>query len=140
MSDEIRVPITVEQDVVRARQRARELARDLGFNALDQSRIATAVSELTRNVVKYAGQGEMSLATISRGTAHVGIEVVVRDEGPGIPNVDDAMRKGTTTGGGLGLGLPGTRRLMDEMELTSTVGKGTTVTVRKWMRPASKSR
>ena len=138
MDAEERLPITGEADIVRARQRARDRARALGFGAVDQSRIATAVSELARNVVRYAtgGRGEAVIRTLPRpaGTAGAGIEVVVRDDGPGIADVEAAMRAGFTSGSGLGMGLPGTKRLMDEMAVDSTAGRGTTVTVRKWRR------
>lgn len=118
-----------------ARQRARELAKQLGFGAADQSRIATAVSELARNVVRYAtnGQGEVWIRTpLSAGRP--GIEIVVSDQGPGIPDIEAALSDGFTSGRGLGLGLPGTRRLMDEMEIETGAGRGTAVTIRKWRR------
>jgi serine/threonine-protein kinase RsbT len=130
---EERVPIRSEQDIVVARQRAREVAKSLGFGMVDQSRIATAVSEIARNVVRYAN---------SRGDAYIrslrgersGIEIVVADEGPGIVNVDEALRDGFTSGTGMGMGLPGARRLMDELTLDSVPGRGTVVTIRKWLR------
>src|SRR4029079_5196238 len=102
-----------------ARQRARAIARSLGFGMVDQSRIATAVSELTRNVVRYAtnGQGEAYIRTL--GGDKVGIEIVVADEGPGIENIDEAFREGFTSGSGMGMGLPGARRLMDELAIDS---------------------
>ena len=127
--------IAGESDIVTARQRARDLARALGFGPVDQSRITTAVSELTRNVVRYAtdGRGRVRLRELS-ATRGIGLEVVVSDTGPGIANVDEAMQAGFTSGPGLGLGLPGTRRLMDEMDITSALGRGTTITVRKWRR------
>lgn len=124
-----------EDDIVAARQRAREAARQLGFGLVDQSRIATAVSELTRNVVRYAtdGRGEVRIRTIS-ADARTGLEIVVSDVGPGIANVQVAMQAGFTSGPGLGMGLPGTRRLMDEMHVDSALGRGTVVTIRKWRR------
>jgi serine/threonine-protein kinase RsbT len=129
------LPIADENDIVLARQLARETARTLGFGLVDQSRIATAVSELARNVVRYASgaHGDMRLRTLStdRGT---GMEITVSDHGPGIPDVEQAMQAGFTSGAGLGMGLPGTRRLMDEMEIDSATGRGTTVTIRKWRR------
>ena len=133
---ETRLPIRGEDDIVASRQRAREAARELGFGAVDQSRIATAVSELTRNIVRYAidGHGEVIVGEVSRAARSAGIEIVVADEGPGIADVDQAMRDGFTSGGGMGMGLPGTRRLMDEMEIDSAPGRGTTVTIRKWRR------
>jgi serine/threonine-protein kinase RsbT len=126
-----------EADIVTARQEARDTARRLGFGMLDQSRIATAVSELTRNVIRYATNSEGAVAirplpASDRGSA--GIEIVVSDNGPGIANVEEALREGFTSGPGMGLGLPGTRRLMDEMEIDSVVGRGTIITIRKWRR------
>lgn len=130
-----RLEIASEDDIVRARQRAREMARELGFGLVDQSRVATAVSELTRNVVRYAslGRGEVHLRSLSRN-GRSGLEIVVADEGPGIVDIEEAMQVGFTSGSGLGMGLPGTRRLMDEMEIDSAAGRGTTVTIRKWRR------
>jgi serine/threonine-protein kinase RsbT len=127
--------IAGEDDIVAARQQAREAARRLGFAAVDQSRIATAVSELTRNVVRYATdkRGEVRIRSLSSERG-VGLEIVVSDRGPGIADVDEAMRAGFTSGPGLGLGLPGTRRLMDEMHIDSVIGQGTVVTIRKWRR------
>lgn len=132
---EARLPIVAEDDIVVSRQRAREVARQLGFGAVDQSRIATAVSELARNVVRYAtdGKGEIAIREVA-ASGRVGIEIVVSDGGPGIPDVDQALRDGFTSGGGMGMGLPGTRRLMDEMTVDSAVGRGTIVTIRKWRR------
>ena len=130
-----RVDIAGEDDIVRARQRARELARDLGFGPVDQSRIATAVSELARNVVRYATdrRGEARLRSLD-AAGRVGLEIVVADNGPGIANIEEAMQAGFTSGSGLGMGLPGARRLMDEMNIESGVGRGTVITVRKWRR------
>ncbi|MGE0229693.1 MAG: anti-sigma regulatory factor [Dehalococcoidia bacterium] len=135
MAGEQQVRIAQEHDIVIARQTARELARVLGFGSIDQSRIATAVSELTRNVIRYAtdGQGRVSLRPVERD-GRSGLEIVVADEGPGIADIDLVMTEGYTSGEGLGLGLSGTKRLMDEMELESTVGEGTTITIRKWRR------
>ena len=134
--DDIRLPITTEQDIVLARSRAREMAKMLGFGLVDQSRITTAVSELTRNVVRYAtdSRGEALFRPLSGDLSSEGIEIVVSDDGPGIANLDEAMREGFTSGPGLGMGLPGTRRLMDEMQIDSALGRGTIVTIRKWLR------
>jgi serine/threonine-protein kinase RsbT len=133
---ELRIEIAGEDGIVAARQRARDTARRLGFGMVDQSRIATAVSELARNVVRYAtdGRGEAIVRELESPDRGVGLEVVVRDEGPGIPHVALAMRDGYTSGPGLGMGLPGTRRLMDDFAIDSAPGKGTTVTIRKWHR------
>ena len=135
-SDEQRIVVTSEDGIVVARQQAREAAKGLGFGLVDQSRITTAVSELARNVVRYAtnSRGEVLIRTLTAPDRGTGIEIVVRDEGPGIPNVDQALRDGFTTGNGLGMGLPGAKRLMDEMTIDSALGHGTTVTVRKWRR------
>jgi serine/threonine-protein kinase RsbT len=128
--------IAGEDDIVIARRRAREIAVAAGFGAVDQSRIATAVSELTRNIVRYAtdSRGEARIRALPVSPRGRGIEIVVRDEGPGIADIERAMEAGFTSGGGLGMGLPGTRRLMDEMEIDSAPGRGTVVTIRKWHR------
>lgn len=133
---EEKVSIDGEAGIVAARQRARELARSLGFGAVDQSRITTAVSELARNVVQYAGagQGTLVLRPITGPNGRSGIEIVVSDDGPGIASVEQVMQEGFSTGRGLGLGLPGTKRLMDEMEIDSAIGRGTVIVVRKWRR------
>ncbi|MGE0058355.1 MAG: anti-sigma regulatory factor [Dehalococcoidia bacterium] len=127
------IEVQAERDIVTARSTARQVAVSLGFGAIDQSRIATAVSELTRNIVRYAtdGRGQVTV----RGTQdRLGIEVIVSDEGPGIADLDLVMQDGYTSGGGMGLGLPGTKRLMDEMQIESQPGRGTTITIRKWRR------
>jgi serine/threonine-protein kinase RsbT len=137
---ERRVEIADEQDIIAARQLAREFAKMLGFGAVDQSRVATAVSELTRNVVRYAtgGRGEAVIRPVERSGGvdgvRAGLEIVVSDEGPGISDLEAALRAGFTSGPGLGMGLPGTRRLMDEMIVDTALGRGTTVTIRKWRR------
>src|SRR5262245_38635176 len=136
MPVEQQLSVAGEPDIVAARQMAREVAKRLGFGLVDQSRIATAVSELTRNVVRYAtaGRGRVLIRELGAPTGGVGIEIVVADDGPGIADVAEAMRAGVTSGPGLGMGLPGTKRLMDEMDVDSALGKGTTVTIRKWRR------
>ena len=132
------VTIDGEDGIVAARQLAREVSRSLGFGVVDQSRIATAVSELARNVVRYAtdGRGQARIRRLPPTTSdgRWGIEVEVSDNGPGIADVGAAMREGFTSGPGLGMGLPGTKRLMDEMIIDTGVGQGTTVTIRKWRR------
>lgn len=135
-ADTQRIPIAGEDGIVAARQTARATARDLGFGMLDQSRIATAVSELARNVVRYAtgSQGEAVIRPLTDPARGTGIEVAVHDAGPGIPDVSLALRDGYTSGGGLGMGLPGTRRLMDEFAIESNATRGTTITIRKWRR------
>ncbi len=133
---EVDVAIEAEVDIVRARSGARDFARQLGFGPVDQSRITTAVSELARNVIKYAtdGRGHVHIHRVENEQGRGGIEVIVVDQGPGIGDLDFAMRDGTTTSGSLGLGLPGTRRLMDEMVIETSRGSGTTITIRKWLR------
>jgi serine/threonine-protein kinase RsbT len=128
---EIRVPIISDQDIVLARQKGRALATGLGFSAVDATFVATAVSELARNILAYAGKGDVTLRAI-HGSNRGGIQVVASDNGPGIPDIRQALRDGFSTSGSLGLGLPGVRRLMDEFEITSQPGQGTTVTVKKW--------
>lgn len=120
-------------DVIPARQEGREMARELGFGLADQTRIATAISELSRNVVQHAGRGTIALRVV-RADGRDGLEVVVSDEGPGIVDVELALQEGFSTRGSLGFGLPGTRRLVDEFELASRPGQGTTVTVRMWLQ------
>ena len=129
----MRVPIDCDSDVVAARQKGRELASQCGFPSTDMAVVATAISELARNIVRYAVRGEIILRLID-DNGRRGVEVVATDEGPGIPDVTLAMQDGYSTSGSLGLGLPGVRRLMDEFEITSDFGKGTTVTARKWKR------
>jgi serine/threonine-protein kinase RsbT len=131
-----RVEVAGEEGIVAARQQAREAAKGLGFGPVDQSRIATAVSELARNVVRYAAgsRGDVQIAELASPENGIGLEIVVRDEGPGIANVEQALRDGFTSGQGLGMGLPGAKRLMDEMTIDSVPGRGTTVTIRKWRR------
>lgn len=133
MSQRIEVPIHEELDIVRARQEGRQMARNLGFGAVDLARIATAISELARNIYLHAQEGVIHLMEVEQGTRR-GLEIVALDQGPGIPNVEEAMRDGYSTSGRLGAGLPGTRRLVDEFEIESEVLKGTRVTIRKWLR------
>jgi serine/threonine-protein kinase RsbT len=128
---EIRVAINSDQDIVAARQSGRALAAEVGFSATDSTLIATAISELARNIVSYARKGEITVKTIHGSSRH-GILVVASDNGPGIPDVLQAMRDGFSTSGSLGLGLPGVRRLMDEFQIASQPGRGTIVTVKKW--------
>jgi serine/threonine-protein kinase RsbT len=128
----VAVRIASGGDVVIARQRGRSLALRIGFNGSELTVIATAISELARNILEYASVGEIILGTAQKGSRN-GILIVARDEGPGIADLGKAMQDGYTTGKGLGLGLPGVRRLMDDFEITSMVGGGTTVTVKKWI-------
>lgn len=131
MVDERRVAINADVDIVTAREQGRALASRLGFSGSELTVIATAISEVARNIIEYGRRGEIVLSLIQQGNRH-GIAIVARDEGPGIPNIAQAMQDGFTTGGGLGLGLPGARRLMDEFDIVSRSGMGTTVTMRKW--------
>ena len=126
------VPIGSSADIVTARQRGRALAAALGFAGSDLTLIATAISELARNIIEYATAGEIVLSHEDTD-GRPGIVIVARDEGPGIPDVSRALSAGYSTGPGLGLGLPGVRRLMDDFEITSHAGRGTTVSVRKWL-------
>lgn len=118
-------------DIVTARSVARDIAKSQGFGAVDQARIATAVSELARNIFLYADSGKVMSKPVERGSRK-GIEIVFEDQGPGIDNVDQVMQDGYTTSRGMGMGLPGAKRLMDEFEIQSTPGVGTTITCRKW--------
>jgi serine/threonine-protein kinase RsbT len=129
--NEIHVAINSDQDIVAARQKGRTLAAVLGFSSGDATLIATAISELARNIITYAKSGEIQLKELN-GTARQGIQVVARDEGPGIPDIPQALRDGFSTSGSLGLGLPGVKRLMDEFEIVSAEALGTTVTAKKW--------
>ncbi len=126
-----RIAVSADSDVVLARQTGRALADELGFSATEGTLIATAISEVTRNIVKFAGTGEVLISRLDE-QGRSGVQVVARDAGPGIPDVELALSDGHSTYGGLGLGLPGCRRLMDELVLESEVGRGTTVTLRKW--------
>jgi serine/threonine-protein kinase RsbT len=130
---EYRVPIHTEPDATRAIMQARRSAEDAGFDAARVSMLGTVASELVRNILKYAGSGELIIRQLQRRTG-AGLELVAVDRGPGIKDVREAMKDHVSTGGTLGLGLPGVKRMMDEMEVDSTVGKGTTVTVRKWVK------
>jgi serine/threonine-protein kinase RsbT len=130
---EIRVRINSDLDIVAARQKGRELAKKRGFGPIDLAIIATAISELARNIVLYARGGEIILKA-TQAEDSPGILIVALDEGPGIPDVVEAMYGGYSTSGSLGLGLPGVRRLMDEFDIVSEVGRGTTVTATKWKR------
>jgi serine/threonine-protein kinase RsbT len=132
VTDEVRVPVTSDADVVAAREKGRELSAELGFSSIDLTLIVTAISELARNILLYATEGEILLRLDDDGGQRRGIVVVARDEGPGIPDVELAMRDSYSTGNGLGLGLPGARRLMDEFDIKSEVSKGTTVVMKKW--------
>jgi serine/threonine-protein kinase RsbT len=127
------IAIGRDGDIIDARQKGRDLATLAGFAGTDLTIIATAISEIARNIVVYAGSGEIDISVIER-EGRSGLVVTARDSGPGIANIDDAMRDGFSTGKSLGLGLPGARRLMDEFEISSALGQGTTITMRKWKK------
>lgn len=131
MDGEIRVQIGTDADLVTARARGRALAQELGFARPDPTLIATAISELARNIVMHVGHGEIIMRPLYE-ERRFGLVVIVRDEGQGIADVEAALRDGSSSRGSLGLGLPGARRLMDEFEVDSRRGRGTTVTMRKW--------
>jgi serine/threonine-protein kinase RsbT len=133
MKNEARVPISSGADIVTARLEGRQLAAVAGFNGSDLTVIATAISEVARNIVEYARKGEVILRVVQDGNRK-GLRVEARDDGPGIANIDLALQDGYSTGRGLGLGLPGTRRLMDDFQIESKVGEGTTVVTTKWIR------
>ena len=130
-AEAVEIPVSVDSDVALARRKVRELAARLGLGPGVTEAVATATSELARNIVVHAGHGVMTLAPVERGGRR-GVQVVARDHGPGIADPAKAMEDGFTTAGGLGLGLPSARRFADEFELASTPGRGTTVTLLKW--------
>jgi serine/threonine-protein kinase RsbT len=125
------VQVRTENDVVVARQTVRRWAADLGLGIVDQTKIVTAASELARNTLSYGGGGTMRLEAVSEGTRK-GLRLTFEDRGPGIANLDLALQDGYTTGGGLGLGLGGSRRLVSEFDIRSVVGEGTRVTIARW--------
>jgi serine/threonine-protein kinase RsbT len=130
---DILVAIRSDADIVSARQQGRALAAAIGFSATDATLIATAISELARNIVIYAGRGEVELQSVE--TSHKkGIMISARDSGPGIRSIEDVLRDGYSTSGGLGLGLPGVKRLMDEFAIESELRQGTAVTIKKWLK------
>jgi len=131
VDDETRVRINSDQDIVVARQKGRSLAVALGFSSGDATLLATAISELARNIVSYAKTGDIVLKII-HGSANSGIQIVARDNGPGIADVQQALRDGFSTSGSLGLGLPGVMRLVDEFHIASVESQGTTVSIKKW--------
>jgi serine/threonine-protein kinase RsbT len=133
VAPEMRVVIARDGDIVTARQMGRELAVARGFSSTEQTLIATAISEIARNIVEYADHGEMLLSPVELN-GRPGLMVVAVDQGPGIEDPARAMRAGYSTGKSLGMGLPGAKRLMDEFELETAVGHGTTITMKKWVR------
>lgn len=131
---ELALPLRGDQDVAGSRQIVRRMAQELGFSLVDQTKLVTATSELARNTVKYGGGGEMRAERVKRDT-HVGLKVSFIDQGPGIPDVAQAMIDGWSTGAGLGLGLSGAKRLVNDFEIESRVGAGTRVTITRWRAP-----
>jgi serine/threonine-protein kinase RsbT len=129
-----RIAIESDSDVVTARQRARALAVELDMPSTDQTLLATAISEIARNITTYAQRGEVLIDLVRDERGRRGVRVIARDHGPGIEDLDRALTDGYTTGGGLGLGLPGARRLVDEFDIQTAPGEGTTVTLIKWTR------
>ncbi|MFC4410549.1 anti-sigma regulatory factor [Chungangia koreensis] len=127
------VDIYTEWDIVAARQLGRNEAKAVGFGTVDQARITTAISELARNIYLYAGKGKIEIERLSSNGVH-GIAIIAQDEGPGIADVKKVMEDGYSTSGGLGAGMPGVKRLMDEFYLDTEPGKGTSIRVVKWLR------
>ncbi|MBN2379335.1 anti-sigma regulatory factor [candidate division WOR-3 bacterium] len=125
------IPIKEESDIVRARVAAKDMAQKMGFGLVDQTRISTAVSELARNVFVYAREGQVHLEVLNN--PHNGIRITFIDQGPGIPDIDLAMKDGWSSSGSMGKGLPGAKRLMNRLEVKSEAGKGTTVIIEKWL-------
>ena len=126
------IPIVAEADVVHVRQRVRARATELRFSLIDQTKMVTAASELARNALTYGGGGSAQIEVLSAGKKQ-GLRVVFTDQGPGIPNIAEAMRDGFTTGNGLGLGLGGAKRLVNEFEIESAVGRGTRIAITRWI-------
>lgn len=126
------VKVDEDKDTLFARRKAREIAQSFGFDLVDQTRILISASELTRNICKYAGKGEIIFQKVYQGDKK-GLGIIFQDKGPGIPDIELAMRKGYSTAGGLGIGLLIAKELMDEFDIKSEVGKGTRVTVVKWL-------
>ena len=122
-----------EHDIVVARNEARRFAASVGFGLVEQTRLATVASELARNVVKYAKRGRMIAQPVESGAGRRGLRLIFEDSGPGIPDLQAAMRDGFSTGRGLGKGLPGAKRLVHEFEIESEVGRGTKVSVVRWL-------
>jgi serine/threonine-protein kinase RsbT len=133
LKDQTLIPIEKDQDIVTARQKGRALAQQAGFSHSNLTLIATAISELARNILLYAKKGELTLG-ILEDHGRDGFVVVAKDKGPGISDLERAMQVGYSTSGSLGLGLPGVKRLMDEFHIVSRSDRGTTVTATKWKR------
>lgn len=132
MVNEINITIKSDSDIVIARQKGRLFAIEMGFSMTDAAVISTAISEVARNIVEYAREGKLELRQFSQADKK-GMVVIAEDNGPGIANIEKAMQDGYTTGKGLGVGLPGAKRLMDEFEIVSHAGRGTKITMKKWL-------
>jgi anti-sigma regulatory factor (Ser/Thr protein kinase) len=133
------IPISNDADIVKARQVGRELAARAGCTPTDLTMVATAISEIARNIVTYARGGQMEMRLVEE-PGRIGVKIVATDEGPGIDNLERALEDGYTTGVGLGLGLPGTRRLVDDFSITSEPGHGTRVVMYKWCGTSDRRR
>jgi serine/threonine-protein kinase RsbT len=133
------IPIESDGDVVTARQQARAMASALELTSTDQTLLATAISEVARNITAYAVRGEVVLSVIEDDGGRRGIRVIARDQGPGIENLELALQDGYTSGGGLGLGLPGARRLVHHFEIETAPGQGTKVTLVMWERESARA-
>lgn len=127
------IALESEHDIIIARSEVRALAVGLGFRLIDQTRLVTVSSELARNIIKYARRGRMIAQSLDAAEGRAGIRLIFEDEGPGIPDIAAAMRDGFSTGRGLGKGLPGSKRLVDVFEIESEVGRGTRVTIVRWL-------
>lgn len=133
MTTSATLPVTSNSDVVLVRQHVRTVAVDVGLSLVDQTKVVTAASELARNALVYAGGGMVRVEVVHNGVRR-GLRLIFSDDGPGIPDIERALTDGWTTGGGLGLGLSGSRRLVDEFDVRSAPGEGTLITVTKWAR------
>ncbi|ALS79730.1 MULTISPECIES: anti-sigma regulatory factor [Planococcus] len=133
MNGESSVEILTEWDIVAARQLGRNVAKELGFGTVDQARITTAISELARNIYLYAGKGRIEIQQLTQNGLK-GILIIAADNGPGIPDIRQVMEDGFTTSGGLGAGLPGVKRLMDDFKIETSIGEGTDIRATKWLR------
>ena len=125
------IPVTSGTDIIRVRQAVREAALSVGFSLVDQTKVVTAASELARNIIDYGGGGEVTVEVLDNGTRR-GVRAIFADSGPGIADIEQALRDGYTSGGGLGLGLGGARRLSNEFEIKSAPGEGTRGTITRW--------
>ncbi|MEH7885048.1 anti-sigma regulatory factor [Bacillus sp. JJ1609] len=133
MTEPIVININNEFDIVLARQKGREVSKDLQFGGVDQARITTAISELARNIYLYAGSGQITISVLEE-SGRKGIHISATDNGPGINDIRMVLQDGYSTSGGLGAGLPGVKRLMDSFDIDSMPGTGTTISITKWAR------